>query len=519
MRVTHRVKNSAGDTVGFIIDGAFYTDYYAKEIIEYIENMSLSKNGTFQAEKALLDVEYREAVNKQKYEFYEKNNPFKRDIQDELLKWKNNKLHKVLQLEGTRQIGKTTELKKFAYKNYEYVIYVDLSDDTSDFLDAVKNGGSPAEIEKYCRRAKLPHFVNNENTILVIDEIQNSSKVYNAIRRLHEELKCDIIVTGSYLGRIIGKNDFFLPAGTISYLYMFTLSFREFCRAFGCEETLDEIDLFGGSDSDEYNKLEQLYQIYSQIGGYPEVLTTFKATESIDACYNVISKLLHTFKDESRVYFNEPREVEIFENVYREALKEMCAREDMSGKHILKTLTTLAKNNTKLFVNRNEVANAVIWLEYAGILSMCNLAIDGDMRNIAESRKAYFSDCGIVSYLANNSMIDQSSLTGVITETFVYNELHRLFKVPYTERKVIEDEVCFSTFGNNELDFMIADKNKIIYGIEVKAKDGEPKSLKIFIDKRLVSKGIVAKPTKGGHGDKFDTIPIYTVGCRFPYYE
>ena len=79
--------------------------------------------------------------------------------------------------------------------------------------------------------------------------------------------------------------------------------------------------------------------------------------------------------------------------------------------------------------------------------------------------------------------------------------------------------MCYSTYGNFELDFMLADRNKTVYGIEVKTKDGEPKSLKVYIDKNFIDRGIVAKPAKGGHGDKFDTIPIYTVGCRFPYHE
>jgi predicted AAA+ superfamily ATPase len=195
----------------------------------------------------------------------------------------------------------------------------------------------------------------------------------------------------------------------------------------------------------------------------------------------------------------------------------MCTRVDTSGKHIIETITTLVKDSTKLVVNKNEIANAVIWLEYAGILSLCNLAVDGDMRKISEGRRVYFSDCGIASYLASKSMINQSSLTGLITETFVYNELHRLFKVPYSKSKVIEEEVCFSTYGQYELDFMIADKHKTVYGIEVKTKDGEPNSLRVYINKGFVDKGIVAKPSKGGHGDYYDTIPIYTVGCRFPY--
>ena len=517
MTATHRVKDSSDKTVGFIIDGTFYTEYYIKNNIQFVDNLTLTKNGVIRAKKELSEVDYKSFVNKREYSKIVKNNPYVRDIQNDLMKWKNDSSHKVLQLEGSRQIGKTTELRKFAYKNYEYVIMVDLTSDIYNFIDVINNGCSPIEFEKYCRRASLPHFVDNNSTILIIDEIQSNSTVYNSIRKLYDTVKCDIIVTGSYLGRILGEKTFFHPAGTISYAHMFTLSFAEFCRIFKCEKMLKTIDLYGGSDEIKYAKLEELYNIYLKIGGYPEVIKKFVETKNINECYSIINKLLETFKDESRAYFNEAREVEIFDNVYREALKQMCNRQDMNGKHILETLTTLVKENTKLFVNKSEVANAVTWLKYAGILSTCNLAVNGDMRNISESRKAYFSDCGIASYLAAKSMIKQSSLTGMITETFVYNELHRLFKVPYTDLKVIEDEVCYSTYGKYELDFMLADKSKTVYGIEVKTKDGEPTSLKVYIDKNLINQGIVVKPTKGGHGDKFATIPIYTVGCRFPY--
>ena len=39
----------------------------------------------------------------------------------------------------------------------------------------------------------------------------------------------------------------------------------------------------------------------------------------------------------------------------------------------------------------------------------------------------------------------------------------------------------------------------------------------LIVSRNLIDKGIVAKVTKGGHGDKFDTIPVYKVGSRFPY--
>lgn len=383
-----------------------------------------------------------------------------------------------------------------------------------NFVDVIQNGCKPIEFAKYCQRALLPPFDNSSNTIVIIDEIQSNSFVYNSIRTLNDSIKCDIIVTGSYLGFILGNKNFFLPAGTISYAHMFTLSFAEFCDVFHCRNLLETIDLYGQGKEDDYKKLSDLYKLYIQIGGYPEVVKTFIETKTIDNCYIVINKLLETFKNESRFYFKEAREVEIFDNVYREALKQMCSR--VTSGHALETLTNFVKDSTKLCVNRSEVANAVIWLKYMGILSMDNHAVNGDMRNIQESRRMYFSDCGIVSYLASKSLLNETSLTGILTETFVYNELHRLFKLPFNRVPVMEEEVCYSTFGNYELDFMLADKNKVVYGIEVKTKDVEPKSLKVYLDKGLIKRGIVAKPTKGGKGPYYNTIPIYTV-YRFPY--
>lgn len=517
MFATHRVKDSDENVIGFIIDDAFYTDYYVKDNIEYIDNLNLQKDGAIHAEKELSELGYREAVISKIYDRLQKENPFIRDIQKELADWKDNKFHEVLQLEGSRQTGKTTELCKFAYKNYEYVINVNLVNDEHGFISCIDNGLNIIEIEKYCRRAGLPHFVNSRKTILIIDEIQESSSVYNAIRKLKDTLKCDIIVTGSYLGRVLGDNEFFIPAGTIRKAYLQPLSFSEFCRVFHCEDILENIDIFGNGADTEYQKLDNLYDIYSQIGGYPEVVRTYHETKSIDVCMEVIEKLLLTFKDESRHYFKSGREVEVFENVYREAFKEMCREKKGSGRSTIEILTSLVKKNTKLIVNKNEAANAVIWLKYAGIIGTCNLANHGDMREILPDRRIYFGDCGILNYLAGNSFEQESAIEGLKAETFVYNELHKLFKAPYADRKVVEDEVCFSTYNSYELDFMVADKNKTIYGIEVKTDTGNIKSLKLYIDKKFVDRGIVARHTKGGHGEKIDTIPIYTVGCRFPY--
>ena len=50
---------------------------------------------------------------------------FKRKIYAQLLNWKNKQSHKPLIIKGSRQIGKTTIVTKFANDNYQFVITLD----------------------------------------------------------------------------------------------------------------------------------------------------------------------------------------------------------------------------------------------------------------------------------------------------------------------------------------------------------------------------------------------------------
>lgn len=69
------------------------------------------------------------------------------------------------------------------------------------------------------------NFVDDENTVIILDEIQESSAVYNQIRTFAREFHAYVIVTGSYLGKTL-QPDFFLPAGDIDQLIMETLTFE-----------------------------------------------------------------------------------------------------------------------------------------------------------------------------------------------------------------------------------------------------------------------------------------------------
>ena len=51
----------------------------------------------------------------------------KRDIYEKLLDWKKRDSHKVLELRGARQVGKTYILNKFAQENNKTFLYHEIA--------------------------------------------------------------------------------------------------------------------------------------------------------------------------------------------------------------------------------------------------------------------------------------------------------------------------------------------------------------------------------------------------------
>lgn len=436
-----------------------------------------------------------------------------RDTQKELLEWKEKRHQTVLQVEGPRQVGKTHEVRKFAYAEYDQVIYVNLVRDEFGFEDLLTEDDF---LKRYCEKAGLGPYCDDERTILIIDEIQESREVYNSIRDIRERCACDIIVSGSYLARTVNSRDFFLPAG-IAYLRMLPLSFREFCRSMGLEEKLVQLDPYGGSPEADYQQLESAYQIYRKIGGYPEVVTTYLKTKVLADCMDVLENLMRTFTAESSRFFSNSTAHSIFNEVYRAVMVQMAAEKKGTGKSFLEVVTNFVKDSVKEPVSRNEVRMASSWLMYSGIMGYCDLYNNGDVTDVVSNRRAYFTDPGIANYISELVTIPKDAREGMLTETFAYTELNRLYQRSAGKRQVRGDKPCFSVCGDYELDFLVVDKEDRRFGIEVKTSDNRARSLLFYQEKGMVDYGFRAVPSRGGKGAKVSTIPIYLVGVGFPY--
>ncbi|HEY5123682.1 MAG TPA: AAA family ATPase, partial [Ignavibacteria bacterium] len=108
---------------------------------------------------------------------------FKRNLLNKLLEWKSSNYRKPLVLRGARQVGKTTLVNLFS-QSFTQFIYLNLDDinDKSIFED---NSGFEKTLETifFLKNADK----NQKNTLLFIDEIQNSSIAVNYLRYFYEK--------------------------------------------------------------------------------------------------------------------------------------------------------------------------------------------------------------------------------------------------------------------------------------------------------------------------------------------
>lgn len=520
MRVTHRVLYSDNSTAGFIVESQQYFEY--RDVLENIkafDNVYSTKDGVIKSNKGKLKTISKEEYNKSIYDRLVNECPLVRDVQCKLEDWGHKTDKSILMLNGARQTGKTTELSKFAYKHFEDVIYINLGYEQvrNEFISIVIHSNNKfMGMYNYCTEViKQKRFIDSQNTIIIIDEIQESPEVFNSLRSLKSELKCKIAITGSYLARVLNK-DFFQPAGDTYEVELNPLSFREICRALGKEDILNNISALGESSSKDYKELTQVFYLYTSIGGYPAVVREYIKYKNKDKCTQLIKNIVSRFTDESAHYFTDDRCRLVFDNVYKAAVLVQAREKKGTDNKLTEIATDFVKSGSKTPVSRQEVNQALAWLSYNGILGYCDMYNNGNPFDLLTERRTYFRDCGILRYIIGTTAIPEEASKGLIAETFVYNELYQLYKeIP---KKVKGDKPCCSVKGAYELDFMLIDLVDKKYGIEVKSnKASNPKSLSYYLQYKLIDDGIIAEVTKGGHGSKWKTIPIYLVGEKFPY--
>jgi hypothetical protein len=447
---------------------------------------------------------------------------FERDIYEKLVSWVTTFNSWALYLHGPRQVGKTTLLQKLGAEHFERFIYINLyiDDVREDFEKSIRafreEHGYTKTDEAYgpmweeILNAYDPNYTNDPKTLVIIDEIQESSMAYNNIRQIRRGLKSKLAVTGSYLGVTSNFKGYKMPTGDIHRIEMSSLTFTEFLKANGIWECYAPIKTFDWAKMTEAEqgiceRVRELYRVYCQIGGYPEVAYSWVTTQNIEICNSVTAKLLDALYRESSAYFDEI----VGRTLWMDTLERVAAHMiTKSGDLDITIAKEIFRDDSSrgLNVRRRDKINALKWLDECCITGIVRV-YDKLEKVVSMSNKLffYFRDMGLMTQLCKNlKQILPSDLSGMYAENFVYLQL-----LTETGHLFTGDEVRSYNGSNEQIDFVMHDQQRKRYGIEVKHGKGETKSADTALSEGRIDFLIRVQDTYGSVQDNQATVPIF----------
>lgn len=392
-----------------------------------------------------------------------------RHIEKELLRWKDSKRRKPLILRGARQVGKTFIVDEFS-KNFDHFISLNLERPRERELFVNFNTGKEL-FERILLYKGLK--VDEKNTLLFIDEIQNSSDAIRSLRYFLEDMKyLRVLAAGSLLEVFSKQEGFSFPVGRVRNLYMYPVNFLEYLEYKNSPLAQKLFSLNLTDKTDLHNiLLEQFYE-YAFVGGMPEALSVYLDTGSYSELSEVYDSILQGYIEDVEKYSSLAKAKYLTHTIDRVPLN--------AGERI-----TYEKFGDSSYKSR-EIKAAFDTLEKALILyrarpsSSIRIPILEKMRN---APKLFFLDVGLVNFRVGfkEFFIDKQSLNqayqGRIAEQVVAQEIvSQKYQVPKLHFWMRER-------GEAEIDFLYPFQGLII-PIEVKkGAVGRLRSLFLFMEK------------------------------------
>ena len=440
----------------------------------------------------------------------------RRNIYKKLLAWKKENTGRVLELQGDRHVGKTYILKKFGKENFSKMVYINMAENTGkNFSRCISiamewEPGKPMEETPIRKALELydETFKDNKDTVVIIDEIQESAEIYNQIRTLAREFQAYVIVTGSYLGRTM-EPDFFLPAGDMDHMVMESMTFDEFLDVFDEQELYEKIDLYGKGRTEDYKKLMEYYEIYQKIGGYPAVVACYAEYRDLNKCMGLIGDLINVFADESKRYFEDIIDINMFQKLFN-AIALLMMQEKLGIRDLTAELSKIAYQEESGRTTKKMINHAISWLQESHIIGYASKAVDCDYKQIKDNSRYYFLDMGIAYYFLSRTGAPYDVIKGLLAENFVYLVLRRRIENTHEIAGLVPWFASYEKI-KGELDFYVRSlvdyKN---YGIEVKSTDASAKTArKLLEDGKLDYLYLLKGETMGGIADgRIFTVPL-----------
>lgn len=400
----------------------------------------------------------------------------KRKIESRLEEWRTDPDRKPLVIKGVRQCGKTYIVQKFAEENYEHVAYLNFVKNPN--LSTAFEGSLDVDdiIVTLSTMIRDVEFVSGK-TCLIFDEIQECPQARTSLKFFKIDGRFDVICTGSLLGvkgygkRKDGKHKEqprSVPVGYETIVEMFPLDFEEFLWANGIKPIVIErlqqcLDALSPVPEGIHKNMRNLFLLYVIVGGMPEVVNTFLATNNMSKVKELQSAIIDEYEDDMVKYADDadkPHIRQCFESIPKQLSKENKKFQYSVVKHGAKAST---------------YEGSIQWIEDAGIVRRCynlsipELPLSGNA--IDNCFKLYMADTGLfISMLDDGTQSDvlQGNLNGykgAIFENVIADVFGKMQRKLYYYHKDSGLEIDFVTRYEGECTL-----------IEVKATTGNTKS-------------------------------------------
>ena len=430
-----------------------------------------------------------------------------RKITDVLRKWDKKAGRKPLLVIGARQVGKTWAIQHFCDETYEDWLYINL-EKQSEYIEVFKNSLEPETIIKLMEQLSGRHI--DENTTIVLDEIQYSERAITALKYFCEDRRnFKIIGAGSLLGVKINRFETTFPVGKVEIHNMYPMDFEEFLMACGEEILLDAIresyikcsPLLKGV----HEKAVSLYDDYLYIGGMPEAVNEYvenkKDVSRVDDL--VYENIALAYQADMTKYTISPAEGIRIGKVYQSVPRQL-ARENPKFKY-----KDVGEN-----ANKRDYRTAIDWLDAAGLVyRVNNVKLPQTPLKAYEDENAfklYMSDVGILSHLSGISRYtlgnsEPNMYRGAVCENYVVQQMVSMgFGLYYYK----PDE-------SMEIDLFLDRGDE--YGlqpIEIKAsRRRRSTSLNNYCKKYAPKRAVKLSKDNFGEINGIRTVPLYAVWC------
>lgn len=428
-----------------------------------------------------------------------------RDLESELLEWKNSPIRMPLVLRGARQVGKTFIVERFGKKHFQKHLTVNFELD-----EEARNIFETLEPEKIISQLELKYNVDIQpkKILLFFDEIQLCPRALQSLRYFKEKMpELHVIAAGSLLEFVLNDHEFSFPVGRVQFMFLRPLSFIEYLKAIDQQRLVDElqkVDLENPLAPVIHDHLIKFVKEYFIIGGMPASIYTYIQSKSFAKSQNIQSFLLETYQNDFGKY---------------------ASQSDHKTLHLFfKKAPSLITKDFKYIkidqdIRSRELKKALLELRHAGLLNQVFSTKGNGIPLQAEVNekkfKLLFLDIGLLqkALQTDAQAIFQDNLLlineGALAEQFVGQEL-----LAYSS--FIENQSLFywqreQKSSTAQVDYISTVGSHII-PIEVKSgKTGRLRSLKQFMDEKNIPLGVRISQTQLSLRNNILSIPLYLI--------